>query len=221
MPGSGYPRPWSVYRWLEGDDATAGRIADLGGFAAELASFLTALYEIDPSGGPPPGKHNFFRGGPLATYDAETRDAITALEDEIDTRTSIEAWEAALATTWTGSPVWVHGDVSATNLLVVDGRLSAVIDFGCAAVGDPASDVVIAWTFFSGESREAFRAGLSLDDATWARGRGWALWKALITLVREQKANRDQADVERVRLGWRQSPRQVIDDVLADHSRVT
>jgi aminoglycoside phosphotransferase (APT) family kinase protein len=162
VPGSGYPRPWSVYRWLEGDDATVGRITDLGDFATALAAFLRALHQIDPTGGPPPEEHNFFRGGPLAAYDVETRDAI----------------------------------------------------------GDPACDLAIAWTFFFGESREAFRAGLPFDDATWARGRGWTLWKALITLVRERQANRGEADLTRVRLGWRQSPRQVIDDVLGEHSNV-
>jgi len=220
VPGSGYPRPWSIYRWLEGDDATVGRIADLGDVATELAAFLRALHQIDPAGGPPPGEHNFFRGGPLATYDVETRDAIKALEDEIDARTAIEAWEAALATTWTDSPVWVHGDISPTNLLVVDGRLSAVIDFGCAAVGDPACDVAIAWTFYFGESREAFRAGLPFDDATWTRGRGWVLWKALITLVHARRTAGDEGDLAGARLGWRQSAREVIDDVLGEHRHV-
>ena len=83
--GCGFPRPWSVYRWLEGEPATVERIANLVEFAAELAGFLDALYRIDPSGGPPPGMHNFFRGGPLTTYDAETRNAIADLCDEIDT----------------------------------------------------------------------------------------------------------------------------------------
>ena len=89
-----------------------------------------------------------------------------------------------MASTWTGPPVWVHGDVTASNLLVLDGRLAAVIDFGCAAVGDPACDLAIAWTFLFGESRDAFRERLPLDEGTWARARGWALWKALITLLR-------------------------------------
>ena len=98
----------------------------------------------------------------------------------------------------------MHGDVAAGNLLVRDGRLAAVIDFGSSGVGDPASDVVIAWTLLSGRSRAAFRTALGLDAATWARGRGWALWKALITLVGTPE---DPA------------PRRVLDEVLADHSR--
>jgi aminoglycoside phosphotransferase (APT) family kinase protein len=116
-------------------------------------------------------------------------------------------WEAALAATWHDAPVWVHGDVAPSNLLVREGQLSAVIDFGCSGVGDPACDLVIAWTVFSGESREEFRAALPLDAATWARGRGWALWKALITLAQHMNTNPIEAG----------KARRVIDEVLADH----
>jgi aminoglycoside phosphotransferase (APT) family kinase protein len=157
-----------------------------------------------------PGKHNFFRGGPLSTYDVETRDAIGALYNEIDTHSATELWEASLAATWNGSPVWIHGDVSASNLLVADGRLSAVIDFGCSGVGDPACDLTIAWTLFCGESRETFRGRLPLDDATWARGRGWTLWKALITLVRVLETDPQEEE----------KARRVIDDVVAEHQSV-
>jgi aminoglycoside phosphotransferase (APT) family kinase protein len=112
----------------------------------------------------------------------------------------------------------VHGDVFASNLLVAEGRLRAVIDFGCAAVGDPACDLAMAWTFFAGESAEVFRSGLPFDDATWARGRGWALWKALITLAAHKERGED-ADAAASRFGWRTSPREVVDTVLADHAR--
>jgi aminoglycoside phosphotransferase (APT) family kinase protein len=206
-PAKGYPMGWSIYRWLEGDPASVDQIADLGRFAIELAEFLAALYRIDPAGGPPPGKHNFFRGGPLAVYDAETRSAIAVLKDEIDAPALTEVWDTAMGAPWNGPPVWLHGDVSADNLLVVDGRLIAVVDFGCSAVGDPACDLTIAWTLLFGESRERFRAGLPVDQATWARGRGWALWKALITLAHVAKGNPEEA--KRVR--------RVIDEVLADH----
>ena len=182
-PDEGYPWPWSVYRWLDGEPAAPERIADPRRFATELARFLAALQRIDPAGGPPPGPHNFFRGGPLTVYDAETRRAIAALRDGIDAEAATATWEAALRAPWPGPPVWVHGDVAAGNLLLRHGRLSAVIDFGCTGVGDPACDTTIAWTLLSGESRAAFRAALPLDRATWARGRGWALWKALITLA--------------------------------------
>jgi aminoglycoside phosphotransferase (APT) family kinase protein len=179
-PADGYPWKWSIYRWIEGDRASPGRIGDLRDFATSLAQFLTALQRIDPAGGPAPGPHNFHRGDPLAIYDAETRQAIAALEDRLDVDAAIEAWEAALGTTWQRAPVWIHGDVSAGNLLVQRGRLSSVIDFGMLGVGDPACDLTIAWTLFEGESREAFRKMLPLDGGTWARARGWALWKALI-----------------------------------------
>jgi aminoglycoside phosphotransferase (APT) family kinase protein len=205
-----FPRPWSVYRWLDGDPATPENVVDSGRFALDLADFLAALYRIDAAGGPPAGEHSFFRGGPLAVYDEETRDAISALRGDIDAVAASETWEAALAATWTHAPVWLHGDVTASNLLVVGSRLSAVIDFGCCAVGDPACDLAIAWTFFSGDSRETFRERVAFDDATWARARGWALWKALITIPK--------ADAERAasRFGWRFSARRVVGEVLAE-----
>ncbi len=208
-PGEGYPWHWSVYRWLDGEIATLERIADLHHFATRLAHFLTALQRIDPAGGPPPGPHSFYRGGPLAIYDAETQQAIETLNGKIDTDAAIAVWEAALRATWLGPPVWFHGDVAAGNLLVRDGRLSAVIDFGCSGVGDPACDMTVAWTLLSGDSREAFRSALPVDDATWARGRGWALWKGLITLA-------EYMDTDPAKAG---EARRVIEEVLADHRR--
>ena len=205
-PAGGYPWQWSVYRWLEGEPASVGGIADLRRFATDLAEFLNALRRSDPTGGPPPGRHNFFRGGPLTVYDAETRQAIAALEGRVDTGTASAVWQAALGAKWDGSPVWFHGDVAAGNLLVEDGRLGAVIDFGTSGVGDPACDLAIAWTLFGGESRDAFRAAMGLDDATWARGRGWTLWKALITLAEHIDTDPSQAA----------GARRVIDEVLAD-----
>jgi aminoglycoside phosphotransferase (APT) family kinase protein len=209
IPAEDYPWHWSVYRWLEGESAKAGRIADLRQLATALAQFLVALRRIDTAGGPLPGAHNFFRGGPPATYDGETRQAIAALDGKIDAGATTAVWDAALAATWRGSPVWVHGDVEAGNLLVESGRLSAVIDFGSSGVGDPACDLSIAWTLFEGESREAFRETVSVDDATWARGRGWALWKALITLAGLPDENARAA----------RRSRRVIDEVLADHKK--
>ncbi len=208
VPGSGYPWPWSVYRWLEGEEATVERVDDLVQFSTSLARFLAALQQVDPAGGPPPGRHNFFRGGSLATYDSETRNTIASLHGRIDTATVTAVWEAALKATWCGTPVWLHGDLSAGNLLVSAGRLSAVIDFGCSGVGDPACDVTIAWTLFAGESRDAFRAALSLDGATWARGRGWALWKGLRTLAEHMNTNPTEAE----------EARRIIDEVSLEHA---
>ena len=215
-PACGFPRPWSVYRWLPGEPATVERVSDLERLATDLADFLTALYAIDPTGGPVAGEHSFFRGGPLTTYDRDTREALSLLDREIDTEAASEVWDAALAAPWHGPPVWVHGDVTASNLLVVDARLSAVIDFGCSAVGDPACDLTMAWTFFHGGSRDAFRSRLALDDATWARARGWALWKALITLVDALRTDRAEEDRAARRFGWRVNASRVVEEVLAD-----
>jgi aminoglycoside phosphotransferase (APT) family kinase protein len=179
-PGEGYPWKWSIYRFLEGESAAVAPIHDLKQFAATLAEFLNALQQIDATGGPVPGPDNFYRGGPLMAYDSQTREAIGLLQDRLDTQAVLKLWEVGLETSWQKAPVWVHGDVSTGNLLMQEGKLCAVIDFGQLAIGDPACDLAIAWTLFQGESREIFRATLKLDDSTWVRGRAWALWKALI-----------------------------------------
>jgi aminoglycoside phosphotransferase (APT) family kinase protein len=206
-PGAGYPYPWSVYRWIEGELASRAPIGDLPAFASALAGFLTALRGADASAGPEPGEHNFFRGAHPSVYGDETADAIDALGEEIPADAARRAWEDATSTRWDRDPVWFHGDVAVNNLLVRDGALAAVIDFGTSGVGDPACDVVIAWTFFSGRSRARFRAELDLDAATWSRGRGWGLWKALITLVADLEAGDDAAAASR---------RREIGELLAD-----
>jgi aminoglycoside phosphotransferase (APT) family kinase protein len=182
-PAEGYPWDWSVYTWLPGENATSERIADPRQAATALAEFVVALRQINATGGPTPGEHNSHRGVPLATRDSLVRGAIASLRDTLDVDAVTAAWEAALqAPAWAGPPVWIHGDLEGGNLLVERGRLSAIIDFGCLGVGDPACDLLGAWSLFSGEAREVFRAALSVDDATWARGRGWALSTALIAL---------------------------------------
>jgi aminoglycoside phosphotransferase (APT) family kinase protein len=206
-PGEGYPWPWSIYRWLDGEPASAGGIVDLRRFAVDVAAFLVALQRVDATGGPPAGPHNFHRGGPPGFYATETRQAIVALDGRIDTAAATGVWQAALAATWQGPPVWFHGDIAVGNLLLQQGRLSAVIDFGTSGVGDPACDLAIAWTLFAGDSREAFRAALPLDPGTWARGRGWALWKALIVHAGLPRTNSREAEASR----------RVIAEVLADH----
>jgi aminoglycoside phosphotransferase (APT) family kinase protein len=218
-PSDEFPRPWSVYRWIAGEPAGVGHVADPVRFASHLAGFLTALQAIDASGGPPAGEDNFFRGGPLATYDQETRRLLRASEGEVDAGAAAKVWDAAMASSWDLPPVWVHGDVTGSNLLVADGALHAVIDFGGLAVGDPACDLVMEWTFFAGESAAAFRRGLRLDEETWARGRGWALWKALLMISDEKEGRRGGHDAAR-RFGWRHSPRQIVDLIIADHARL-
>ena len=143
--GEGYPWNWSITPWLEGENVTIERLADPRQAATDLARFIAALQRIDPSGGPPPGEHNFSRGVPLAQRDSRTREAIRALDGMLDTKAVTAAWDTALrAPAWHGPPVWIHGDVSSGNLLAVQGRLSAVIDFGGLGVGDPACDLMIA-----------------------------------------------------------------------------
>jgi aminoglycoside phosphotransferase (APT) family kinase protein len=182
-PAAGYPWRWSVCRWLLGVDFSREPIPDLHRAATDLARFVTALQRVEATNGPAPGAHNFGRGVPLALRDDATRTAIARLGDRIDTPSVTAAWEAALwAPAWTGPPVWIHGDLEPGNLLVEDGRLSAVIDFGGLGVGDPTCDLLPAWSLFAGESRDVFRAALGADAATWERGRGWALSTALIAL---------------------------------------
>ena len=208
-PGEGFPWRWSVYRWLPGETLAVERVTDLRDVAKDLTRFLRAMRQADTAGGPLPGDHNFHRGGPPGFYDAQTRQALTLLEGEVDTAAAREAWEAALAAPFEGMPVWFHGDIAWGNLLVEHGRLSAVIDFGTSGVGDPACDLAIAWTFFHGESRDVFRDGMALDRGAWARGRGWTLWKALIVLAGMTGAPASE----------RAKQRAVIEDVLMDHRR--
>ena len=179
VPGEGFAFPWTVAPWLAGEPlsraALPGDPAEAeSALATDLAAFLRAL-RAARADGPSPGADNFHRGGDLAVYDAETRAALAALGPVVDARRAGAVWEAALASRRPGPPVPVHGDVAPGNLLVRDGRLAAVIDWGSAAVGDPACDLVIAWTFLSPMGRAAFRAELPGDGATWARARGWAL----------------------------------------------
>jgi aminoglycoside phosphotransferase (APT) family kinase protein len=184
-PGDRYPWPWSIAQWVEGEPATAESVRDLGRAATDLAAFVVALQRIDPTGAPPSA-----RGRPLAPRDEPTRAAVAQLHGKLDTRAVTAAWEAALqAPPWPGPPLWVHGDLYDGNLLAANGRLSAVIDWSIMGVGDPACDLVVAWSLFSGESRGAFREALSVDEATWARGRGWALSSGLIALPYYEHTN--------------------------------
>ena len=182
-PTLGYPWTWSVYKWLEGEDASVVGIGDPMQTATDLAGFVDALHRVDASGGPVPGRHNFFRGVPLAERDADVQAALASLELRPDIRTLEAAWERALQLPpWRRDPVWVHGDLIEGNLLMRDGRLHAVLDFGMLGIGDPAVDLIPAWSFMSSPARSAFRAALAVDDATWERGRGWALSSAVVAL---------------------------------------
>ncbi|MEH1127991.1 aminoglycoside phosphotransferase family protein [Micromonospora sp. CPCC 206061] len=204
-PGEGYPFPWSVRGWLPGEPADPERIDDMSEFALSVAEFVLALQRCDAAGGPPGGEHSWHRGASPAYYDDETRRCLVELEGRVDTAAAAAVWDAALAAEWRGEPVWFHGDIASGNLLVVDGKLAAVIDFGTSGVGDPACDLVIAWTMFSGDSRRAFREAVGQDEGAWARARGWALWKAMLVLSGTRDPHQGAVN------------QRVIGEVLADH----
>lgn len=185
-PAEGFPYPWSVYEWLPGEPADLAKLTDLQQVAVDLAEFLLALQEIDTTNGPPPESSNGFRGCDLT----DPRDSpvvksymdhrINALEGLLDTTPIRTLWNKALTTPpWNRDPVWVHGDPAPANLLAHNGRLNAVIDFGTLAIGDPAVDLIAAWTLLNADSRKVFRDKLNVDDDTWTRGRCWGLSSVL------------------------------------------
>lgn len=180
QPLHSYPWRWSIYEWLPGKALTTRQVSGSHRLARSLGLFLDALQRVDPTGGPPPGPDNFHRGGSLQVYDAQTRRAISRLEALIDAKAAKRIWDAALAAPHDNPPMWLHGDISVGNLLVEGGTLAGVIDFGGAAVGDPACDLALAWSSMGRRARHAFRSALNLDDSAWVRARGWALWKALV-----------------------------------------
>ncbi|HTT88468.1 MAG TPA: aminoglycoside phosphotransferase family protein [Acidimicrobiales bacterium] len=212
-PGCGFPRPWSVYEWLEGEPAAVTGVKDHDLLAEDLAHFLTALQRAGGDGGPRPGAHSCNRGGRVSAWDEQVRSTIRQLADEIDVDGAIAVWDTALDTDWGGPDTWAHGDVTGSNLLLRDDRLCGVIDFGCAAVGDPACDLTPAWTMFEGTSRERFMAALPFDPGTWARARGWALWKALIDMPGRPL---DDPGRSGARFGWKWDAPGVVGQVIAD-----
>ncbi|MFJ9446207.1 aminoglycoside phosphotransferase family protein [Kitasatospora sp. NPDC101235] len=204
-PVDGCPWPWSVLRWLDGTNPVAGRSAQPALLAEDLAAFVTAIRRIDPTDGP--AAH---RSESLAERDAGTRTAIAAVADLVDAEAVTAAWEHALrASAPAGPPVWIHGDLQPGNLLVdARGRLSAVIDFGCAGLGEPAVDLIPAWYVLPAAARTAFRAAVAVDDAAWDRARGWALSIALLEVAYYRDSSPRMTGIAR----------HVIAEVLADHA---
>ena len=189
QPAQGYPWPWSVYRWLAGENPEAGALSEPVLLAADLAEFVAAMRSITLPGAP-----QAHRGGPVASLDAETRAAIEELrgipQEGVDCDAATAVWEEALrAPGWDGPPVWLHADLMPGNLLVDGGRLTSVIDFGCLGAGDPACDLFPAWNLLPAKAREVFREALSVDDATWTRGRARTLSQALIALPYYRQTN--------------------------------
>jgi aminoglycoside phosphotransferase (APT) family kinase protein len=190
-PDAAYPFPWYVAPWLAGENPPTDGAVDLGQLALELAGFVLALQRIDPSGAPVPvGKQ---RGGPLAGADPFTRERAEQLRGEADVDGLLAVWDAGLhAPPWDGAPVWVHGDLSDGNLLLREGRLTGIIDWGGLLAGDPAVDLMAAWHLFESDSRIAYRDALGIvDEAMWVRGRAWAASQALQALPYYRETNPD------------------------------
>ncbi|WP_326563006.1 aminoglycoside phosphotransferase family protein [Micromonospora sp. NBC_01796] len=194
-PGEGYGGPWTAYRWIPGETASAGSIGDRDVFARDLAGFVTALHGID-TGGRKWAGHG--RGGPLRTKDDYVRDCLARSGHLTDTATLARIWADCLdAPANDGDDVWIHADLMPGNILVRDGRLAAVIDLGAVYVGDPAADLQPAWNLLGPGARESYRRALGVDEATWRRGRGWALLQAIGALWYYVDTNPVMADTAR------------------------
>ena len=203
-PGEGLEWPWSICRWVAGENPRAGQLCEPVGLAADLAGFITALRGIDPTAGPPA-----YRGSALVVQDPQVRTALAELDGLIDVAAATCAWEDALRVqAYAGPPMWLHGDLSPFNLLTTQGRLTGVIDFGLMGVGDPSIDLIPAWNLLPATVREQFRTALAVDDHAWARGRGWALSVAVVALPYYQTTNPPLAD----------DARHVIGEILPEHA---
>jgi aminoglycoside phosphotransferase (APT) family kinase protein len=176
-PGSSYPFSWAIYEWIDGEPYADGLVDDELQAARDLAQFVAELRRIDPVGAPRTGR------APLRELDAVTRAAIESAHGVIDSAAASAAWERALeAPAWDQRPVWIHTDLLRSNVLVHAGRIGAVIDFGAVGVGDPATDVIAAWSVFGPAGRAVFRRALDVDDGTWNRARGIALHQAVMII---------------------------------------
>jgi aminoglycoside phosphotransferase (APT) family kinase protein len=207
-PDERYPYPWSVVRWLDGETPRPGVLDDARA-ARELSAFVRALHAVDTSAGPRPGAHNFWRGVPLQQRDAQMRERFAWLADLEDIGAIVAAWDRdSTAPPSMRAAVWIHGHLKAANLLCREERFVGVLDWSCAALGDPANDLAVAWTLFGPGARAVFRAELGVDDDTWMRGRAWALIEGVLAL--SYYRGKDDA--------LAQEGRHMIDAVLADHA---
>jgi len=179
-----YPFHFSIYKWLDGCSLNTLNMnhTTLNVLALELANFLKQLQAIQGVKLLEPGQHNWWRGAHVSVYDDQFRQQVAALAGVIDTANAMVLWESACQTQWHKPAVWIHGDFASGNLLLQAGHLAGVIDFGGVAVGDPACDLVIAWTLLDESARAIFIHAMALDENTWLRAKAWALWKATFEL---------------------------------------
>ena len=177
-PTSAYPLPWLVLNWLEGNTVTPGRLENADVLASDLAAFITNMRRLDPTGAPAG-----YRCGSLHPLDSEVRKCLSQVGDLVNVPELLLLWQRAMdAHPWAGAPVWAHCDLLSGNVLTSGGRLSGILDFAAAGVGDPACDLMAGWSMLPAASREIFRERLAIDDDEWDRGRGWALSQAVIAL---------------------------------------
>jgi aminoglycoside phosphotransferase (APT) family kinase protein len=203
-PERSYPFAWAIYRWIDGQPYADALVGDERAAARELAQFVAELRRVAPVGAPRGGRR------PLRELDAVTRAAIRSAADAIDSDAATAAWELALqAPAWNGTPVWIHTDLLRSNVLVRDGRLRAVIDFGGAGVGDPAADVIAAWSVLGPTGRGVFRDALDVDDGTWERARGFALHQAALIIPYYRETNP----------GFVAPAKRTVEEILADIGR--
>ena len=195
VPSKIYPWNWSIYKWIEGKSINAidKNILDLNVIAKQLATFVNELHKIDITNAPMAGMPDCSdRGCHVSIYNHEARVYIDKLKDVIDSKRALQVWEVASNSKWEKAPVWIHGDLAVGNILIKDNQINAVIDFGGMSIGDPACDLVMYWNFFDSKGRDVFKSELKLDESTWNRARGWALWKACFEVVdsRDLKSRR-------------------------------
>jgi len=199
MSSKNYPYPFSIYKWLEGTSINLLTLStgEMDRVAFDLAKFLKELQSIDDVDGPVPGQHNWWRGSHISVYDKGAREQIAALSTSIYQGKAIDLWKRASKTKWDKPPVWIHGDFASGNMLIKDGKLSAIIDFGGICLGDPACDLVIAWTFLKDNARDIFIREMALNEDTWLRAKAWALWKATFELCQIADKNSPEALIQK------------------------
>mgnify|MGYP001064754964 CR=1 FL=1 len=200
-PNENFPWHWSIYQFIPGESANHLKLtnSEKCELANDLANFSKSLHKAPTEGAPKGGLHNYYRGCHPSVYDKAARKDINTLAHMIDADKAVKTWEKALNSIWRTTPVWVHGDLAIGNLLIQNRKLCAVIDFGCMAVGDPACDLVMAWTYFDGEARQIFQNALDMEIDVWDRAKGWALWKAAFELV-EMKDKKSSDALQKLKI---------------------
>jgi aminoglycoside phosphotransferase (APT) family kinase protein len=202
-PSADYNLPWYICQFLEGKNPNTETMLDHHQTAIDLGNFVSTMQKIDSKNGP-----KCRRGQPLNTRDQETREAINLLSDTYDADLVTDIWGSALAAPiWSKPPVWIHEDLHAGNLLAQNGRITAIVDFGSAGIGDPACDLMVAWTLLTSETRDTFRSIVQPDDATWARARGWALTFGIVAFPYYRLSNPVFASIAK----------RALDEVLTDY----